>query len=151
MDPDPDVEVEPLVLRVELGERPADREACSDRTFRVVLVRLRRPEQGQDRIAAELLEGPAVPLELGPHARVVRSDERLDVLGIELLGARGRTDEVDEDRGDHLALLARLRGWRRIGQRVPATEAKARLFRILGPAYAANPHVSSVRRKQVRF
>ena len=53
VDPDPDVEVEPLVLRVELGERPADREACSDRTFRVVLVRLRGPEQGQDRIAAE--------------------------------------------------------------------------------------------------
>ena len=41
---------------------------------------------------------PPCALELGAHTRVVGRDERLHVLRVELLGARGRADEVDEDR-----------------------------------------------------
>ena len=141
VDADPDVEVEPLVLRVELGERPADREACSDRTLRVVLVRLRGPEQGQDRIAAELLERPAVALELGPHPRVIGSDQGFDIFRVELLGARGRADQVDEDRSDHLALLARRQRRRRgVDKRGAALEAEPSFLGILRPACRTRAH-----------
>src|SRR5207253_8586629 len=59
-----------------------------------------------DGVAAEFLERAAVGLELTADACVVRSHERLHVLGIEIFGAGRRSDEVDEDRGDDLALLA---------------------------------------------
>jgi hypothetical protein len=47
-----------------------------------------------------------VPLELGADARVVRREERLHVLGIEGLGARGEADEVTEDHRDDFPLAA---------------------------------------------
>ena len=89
MDADPGVEVEPFVLLVQLCDPSADRERGSDGAFRVVLVRLRRPEQGEDGVAAELLEGASVALELAAHLRVIRRHERLHVLRIEVLGASG--------------------------------------------------------------
>ena len=127
VDAGPDVEVEPLVLLVQLGDSLPDRERRADGALRIVLVGLRRAEQREDGVAAELLEGAAVGLELTADACVVRSHERLHVLGVEILGASGRADEVDEDRGDDLSLLA---GRRRGGKRTPAEAAKPELCGI---------------------
>ena len=124
VDAGPDVEVEPLVLRVQLGDSLPDCERSADGTLRIVLVRLRRAEERQNGIAAELLEGAAVPLELAADARVVGRHERSHVFGIEILRACGRADEVDEDRGDDLAFLARRRCG---GKRTPAEAAKPEL------------------------
>ena len=115
-----DVEVEPLVLLVQLGDALPDRQRRAHGALGIVLVRLRRAEQREDGVAAELLERAAVGLELAADARVVRRDERLHVLRVELLGARRRADEVDEDRRDDLALLARGRcGGERTPRRGP--------------------------------
>ena len=124
VDPGPDMEVEPLVLLVQLGDSLSDRERGADGTLRIVLVRLRRAEERQNGIAAELLEGAAVPLELAADARVVGRYERSHVFGIEIFRACGRADEVDEDRGDDLAFLARRRCG---GERTPAEAAKPEL------------------------
>ena len=127
VDAGPDVEVEPLVLLVQLGDSLPDRERRADGALGIVLVGLRRAEQREDGVAAELLEGAAVGLELAADACVVRSHERLHVLGVEILGASGRADEVDEDRGDDLSLLARRRCG---GKRTPAEAAKPELCGI---------------------
>src|SRR4029078_2645236 len=88
---------------------------------------LRRAEQREDGVAAELLERAAVGLELTAHACVVGSHQRLHVLGIEILGASGRLDQVDEDRRDDFSLLA---GRRRGSERAPAEPAKPELCGI---------------------
>jgi len=81
-------------------------------------------EEGHDRIADELLHGAAVALELGAEARVVRAQQRLDVLRIELLGALRKADEVAGDDGHDLALSA-LRGH---GQALFASSCSPRLM-----------------------
>ena len=85
-----------------------DRERSTDGSLRVVLVRGGRAEERHDRIADELLDGAAVALELRADAFVVRTQDRLDVLGIHRLGLRREPDEVAEDDRDDLALAARL-------------------------------------------
>ena len=137
MNAGPDVEVEPFVLLVELGDSLPDRKRRADRAFGIVLVSLRGAEQREDGVAAELLEGAAVGLELTADACVVRGHERLHVLGIEILGASGRPDEVDEDRGDDLALLA---GRRCGGKGSPAEAAKSELVGVLLAAAGADLH-----------
>ena len=48
----------------------------------------------------------AEPLELRADPLVVRREDVADVLGVELLGARGEADEVDEEHGHDPPLLA---------------------------------------------
>ena len=62
--------------------RVAHRERRADRTLGVVLVRDRRAEDGHHRVADELLDRAAVPLELVAHARVVGLEAGADVLRI---------------------------------------------------------------------
>src|SRR5262249_20401290 len=109
---------------VQLGDSLPDRESCADRALRIVLVGLRRAEQREDGVAAELLEGAAVGLELTADACVVRSHERPHVLGIEILGTSGGPDEVDKDPCDGLAFLAGRRGG---GEGASAKAAKLEL------------------------
>ncbi len=90
---DPDPKLEP-VLDCEV----ADRERRADCALGVVLVRDRSAEERHHRIADELLDGAAVPLELGPYACVVGAQDRLDVLRVERLGLRSEADEVAEER-----------------------------------------------------
>ena len=90
-----------------LDREVADRERRADGALGVVLVRGRRAEERHDRVPDELLDRSAVALELRAHALVVRSEERLDVLRIERLRARGEADEVAEDDRDDLALATR--------------------------------------------
>ena len=64
----------------------ADRKRGADGPLGIVLVRDRRPEERHHRVADELLDGAAVPLELVPQALVIRTEDRLHVLGVERLG-----------------------------------------------------------------
>ena len=67
----------------------------------------RRAVHGDHGVADELLDCPAVALEVPPQRLVVATQQRPDVLGVELLGARRGADEVDEDCGDDLPLFLR--------------------------------------------
>ena len=51
-----------------LDRKVADRQSGSNRALRVVLVCGRRAEERHDRVADELLDGPAVALELVTNA-----------------------------------------------------------------------------------
>ena len=94
VDADADLEIEPLVLGVQLVDRAADRERGANGALRVVLVRDRRTEQRDDRVADELLDRAAEALQLGPEAGVVRREPRSNVLRVHVLGLRGRADDV---------------------------------------------------------
>src|SRR5262249_32747525 len=85
-------------------ELVADRERRTHGPLRIVLVRQRRSEQGQHRVARELLHRAPEALELGANALVVRPQQSIHVLGIERFGARREADEVAEEDRDDLAL-----------------------------------------------
>ena len=104
-------------------------------------MRGRRAEQRHHRIADELLDGPAEPLELGAQMRVVRREQRTHVLRVEALGASGEADEIREQDGHHLPLLATLP--RRLVDRGPAEGAERELPRQLLPASRARHSVES--------
>jgi hypothetical protein len=70
---------------------------------RVVLVRLRDPEDGQRRVADELLDRAAVPLQDRPQLRVIAAHRLAQELGIGALAERGGADEVAEDDRDRLS------------------------------------------------
>ena len=113
--------------------------------FRIVLVRGRRPEDCDDGVADELLHRAPVALELVPEPRVVRGQQRPDVLGVEPLSALGRADQVREDDGDELALLA----WRGGGrcELCAALGAELRRLGVLGAADGAGAHRTILRRR----
>ena len=94
-------------LEVVLLPRPvADRERRADGALGIVLVRDRRAEEGHHRVADELLDRAAVPLELAAEPLAVRREQRAHVLRVELLGPRREADEVGEEDRDDLPLLA---------------------------------------------
>ena len=107
-------------------------------------MRGRRPEEGHDRIADELLDRAPAPLELGADAVVIRAEDGAHLLGIELLRLRSEADEVAEEDGDDLALLARRE---RLGaESRPAHPAQAEALRVLLAAARAGDHGQRVRR-----
>ena len=109
---DADAQLESLIER-----EVADRQRCTNSTLRIVVVCRRSAEESHHRVSDELLDRAAVALQLRAHALVVRAEDRSHVLRIELLGLRSEADQVAEDHGDDLALLARER---RVGvSRVP--------------------------------
>ena len=65
----------------------------------VVLVRRRHPEQGDDRIADELLDMAAVPLECRRHRAEVAVHHPPHGLGVELLAELRRPGHVREEHG----------------------------------------------------
>jgi hypothetical protein len=88
-------------LELELLDRVHDREPRAHRSLGVVLVRLRDPERGHDRVPGKLLHDPAV------RRHTVRDalEEGLDTAAHDLRigpgNEAGRIDEVDEqDRGE---------------------------------------------------
>jgi hypothetical protein len=144
---DPDVKVECVVAVVERGDRVARSERRAHRPLGVVLVRNRRAVHGHDGVADELLDGPAVPLELLPQRLVVPAEKRPDVLRVEPLCTGGRADEVDEDGRDDLALLT---GGGRFDQRRAAAVAEACVVRVLAAAERAGDHAASLRSRGAR-
>src|SRR5262249_40438362 len=100
-------------------------------------------EQRHDRVADEFLDGAAAPLELDAHPLPVRLEQRAHVLRVEPLGPRREPDQVDEQDGDDLALLARLG----VAERAAAPQAEARVLGVLLAAAIAGDHAASVGRK----
>ena len=107
VDADPHHQGEHRIGRVELGDPVVDGEGRAQRALRIVLVRDRRAKQTDDRVADELLNRPADPLELPSKTPVVRREACPHVLGVRAVGCGRRADEVGVEDGDDLPLLAR--------------------------------------------
>ena len=73
---DPDVQVPIGLVLVQPSDRVTHGECRSHRALRIVLVRHRCPEHGDDRVADELLHGSAEALELVRRARGTRAAVR---------------------------------------------------------------------------
>jgi hypothetical protein len=73
---------------------------------RVVFMGRRHAEDGHDRVADELLDRAALRRDLLGHCREVVGHHRPHVLGVHLLCARRRADNVREEHGDELEHLA---------------------------------------------
>ena len=140
-----DVEVEPLVLDVQGSDSVANRERRANRALGVVLVRHGCTEESDDGVPDEFLDGPAEALELRPQARVVRGEHRPDVLGVERLGARGRADDVREERRHDLPFLVRGLGG---DERRSAGQAEPRDLGVGRTALLADRHVPSLPQSQ---
>ena len=106
VDPDPDAERRPTLV-VELGVQPgecgAHLDCGSDCAQRIVLVDVWNTEHRHDRIADELLDGAAVPLDRRTHFLVPASEQAAERLGVEALPELGRVRQVAEEDRDRLA------------------------------------------------
>jgi hypothetical protein len=71
-----------------------DPEPGTNRPFSIILVGRWRPEDRHHGIAHELLDGPAVALDLASDPRVVGTQARPDVLGILPFGRGSGSDQV---------------------------------------------------------
>ena len=76
------------------------------RALSVVLERGRSAEHRHHGVACELLDGTARPLDLLAHCVVERLEAHPHALRIAIAGVLGRADQVGEENGDELALLA---------------------------------------------
>jgi hypothetical protein len=104
-DPDLERDAEPvaevLVQGYELFEYP---EARVHRALRVVLVRAREADVGDEAVADVASRVAVEPLD-GPHARMlVVAEDLTKILGVERLDQRRGADEIAEQRG-HVAPL----------------------------------------------
>ena len=108
----------------------------------------RRAEERHDRVADELLHRPSVALDLGLDPRPVRSLQRAHLLRVEPLRLRGEADEVGEEDGDALSLLARRLG---LAERGPARETEPGALRVFLAALQAGRHAGSLGRYLMMF
>ena len=81
-------------------------EGRAHRSLGVVLVRGRGAPDGHDRVADELLDGAAVPIDDLARRLEPAAQQLAHRLGVARLGDRGRADEVDEQDRDETALGA---------------------------------------------
>ena len=131
------------ILLVQRVDRAEDREAGADGTLGVVLVGDRDAEERDDGVADELLDACRRAARARAAAGRSRLEQREHVLGVELLGAARRADDVDEDGRDRAALLVppRRLGRRRVrGKRRRAAHAELRDVRVVSPALCADRH-----------
>ncbi len=131
VDPDPHLEAEARIGLVQLGDRLEDPEAGPHRSLRVVLVRHGRTEHRHHRVADELLDRAAEPLDLLAEPGVIRAHPRPHVLGIDGLGRGREPDEVAEQHRDDLPLLALSDAGRAGGQRRRTERTERKLARKL--------------------
>ena len=96
---DPDSQLDAV-----LDGEVANRERRADGALGVVLVRRRSAEEGHHGVTDELLDRASVSFELGSDTRVVRAQDRLDVLGIQRLRLRREAHEIAEENAHDLAL-----------------------------------------------
>ena len=102
------VDVVVLLSRVfgdETGERLLHPQGGAHGSVGVVLVGDRSPEEGDDRVAEDLVDTAAERLDLGHQGLEVRLDEAGDRLRVAVLGERGVADEVGEQHRDDAAFL----------------------------------------------
>ena len=131
--------------RVELGVQSLERGlhpgGGAHRPLGVVLVQVREAEDRHHGVADELLDGPAVALELAAHHVEVARHHGPKRLRVEPLADRGRADEVREDDRDRLSDLAcGLDGVKRRA----AEAAQAEAVRVLLAAARADCHAVSL-------
>ena len=69
-----------------LGEELLHTDRAAQRALRIVLVRDRRPEDDEDRVADELLDGAVVPQRFLGEVLENAGDEHLELLRVEILG-----------------------------------------------------------------
>ena len=122
---DPNVQI--ALLQVQLGDRFPDGQRRADRPLGIVLVHHGRAEQGHDGVADELLDRAPVPLELGADERVVVGELSPHILRVEPLCPAREPDQIAEQHGDDLSLLADRLGR---AERRAAGIAEARAVRI---------------------
>ncbi len=122
----------PRKLLVERPQSVADPRGRANRAERVVLAHRRHAEHGHHRVADELLDGAAVPLEHGLHRLEVPPHHAAQQLRVEPLAERRRPGHVGEEDGDDLARLRLGRSEAR-----PASGAEARVGGVLAPAVGA--------------
>ena len=128
---------------VDGGEHP---QPGADGALGVVAVGERRAEDRHHRVADELLEPPAVRLDLLAGSRVEAREGLADVLRVGLLGRRREALQVDEEDGDEPPLLPEGGGERRtavgaearLGVGAPAAPLADQLLTGL------DPHVPSI-------
>ena len=132
-------------LQVSAGSKLlTDRQRGPDGALGVVLVRDGRAEDRHHRVAHELRDRAAVPLEDCAQLGVIRLQEALHVLGIHPLGARREPHEVGEQHRHDLALLAE-RTCLSI-ERGATCVAEPRAGGVVLPADMARGHGGSLRR-----
>jgi len=66
----------------------------------------RDPEDGEDRIADELLDRAAVSFDRGPHLVEVPVEDQAQGLGVQPLAQLGGVDQIAEQHGHGLARVA---------------------------------------------
>ena len=109
-DPHPQPLAEPALDVVgHLAQRLDHRRRRAHRADRVVLAGAVQAEHGHHGVADELLDHAAVLLDHPLPAREAGADDVAGVLGVEPAREHGEADQVGEQDGDELALLADLR------------------------------------------
>ncbi len=122
---------------VQLGEHRLHLERAADRSLGIVLVDGGDAENREEGVTHELLEQAAVALDLFAEAIERPAHERLNDFRILPLGERGRADDVTEQSGGELALLAGRN--RLLGQSRPALGAELARVGILDAARGTDP------------
>src|SRR5581483_8025308 len=111
------------------------------RPLGVVLLRDRRPPDGHDRVADELLHRAAVDLDQAAAAVEIAREELAHLLGVARLRQGREADEVGEEDGDEPALGSRLRRSRlrrhTVGERRAALAAETHPRLVRGAARRA--------------
>ncbi len=130
-----------LELVVQHGLRPLHPGGRPHGPQGVVFVELRKAEHGHDRVADELLDHAAVPLQLRPHCVEVARHHLAQGLGVELLAHRRRALEIGEDDGHDFPELLRRRRFR---ERRAARQAELGDLRVVGGALRADGHATSL-------
>ena len=95
-----------LELAAQPSEALAHLHGRTERAKRVVLVRDRGTEHGDDGVPEELADAAAMALADGVHLAVVANEEPLQRLGIESLPELGGAGEHRAETGDAAAELA---------------------------------------------
>ena len=123
-------------LGVERAETLADLEGGKGRAQGMVLVSHRRPEEGHEAVAQELVDRPLVPVHGGQRQLEEAVQEVVHGLGADVLGQCRGALEVAEEDGHHLPLpldgapggqdlvsemLRRVAGWRGVFKRLDRT------------------------------
>ena len=129
-----------LEVVVQPGERVAHLDRCANGAQRIVLVKLGQAEDRHHRVADELRELPAVPLDDGPDPLEEGRHDLVQRLRVEPLPEPCRVDDVgEEDRHHSAEALGGL-----FGQRLPAGQAEPGSLGILLAADPADRHGPSL-------
>jgi hypothetical protein len=134
-------------VAAELDQGRAHLLGGAHRPERVVLVQVGQPEDGHHRVADELLDGAAVPLDSLAHPCVVGRHHAAQHLRVEPVAERRRAHEVAEE---HRHGPARLRDGRS-GKHGSAPIAEPGVARILTSTPAARDacHPRRIRRRRI--